>query len=238
MSLVQHPPQNHDYIFDDSFFHTIDTEEKAYWLGMLVADGNVSDFNRKSYTIRLLLKDCDIYHVENFCRSIKLDKKVRVDKFGRGSIAIHSKRMFFDLAAHGVRPGKTGHEQLPNIPDGLFRHFLRGFFDGDGTIYSRKQTDAKRKRALCAIGWICMNRQFLEQLHSKVYKLCGVMMPIHEKITKFGSVVYETKTEAINNNLKLIHFMYDDATVFLQRKKERADDFLKKLPLSGRKPRK
>lgn len=238
MSLVQHPPQNHDYVFDDDFFHVIDTEEKAYWLGILLADGNVSDFNRKSYTIRLLLKDTDVYHVENFCRSLNLNKPVHIDKFGRGQVAIHSKRMFLDLASHGIHPNKTGHEELPDIPDNLFRHFFRGFFDGDGTIYSRKQTNPKRKRALCAIGWICMNRRFLEGLHAKIYELCDVLMPIHEKITKFGSLVYETKTEAINNNLKLIHFMYDDATVFLQRKKDRADDFLKILPLSGRIPRK
>lgn len=231
---IKHPAQNHLYHFNDSFFEKIDTEEKAYWLGMLMADGNISDFGRKSYTIRLLLKESDIYHVQNFADAIDLKKTIRIDKEGRGSIAIHSKKMFFDLIAHGIYPNKTGHEVFPSLDETLMPHFIRGFFDGDGTIYARNQHD-KRKRSMCAIGFICMNKDFMDSLLFHLENTCNVSINSHYKK---GKNVYECKTEAINSCVRIIDYIYKDATIYLERKYKIAKNFLDKLPSSGRKPRK
>ena len=231
--LIKHPAQNRLYSFNDNFFEHIDNENKAYWLGMLIADGNISDFGRKSYTIRLLLKESDIYHIESFCKDIDLNKKVHIDKDNRGSITIHSKKMYMDLINLGITPKKTRHEYFPEIPEHLIHHFIRGFFDGDGTIYSRNQTD-NRKRALCAIGFVCGNNIFMETLINILHEKCNVHTSIHYKKDKD---VYEYKTEAINGCKKIIEYMYKDATIFLKRKYERAMNFLKILPESGRKPR-
>lgn len=231
---IKHPAQNHLYSFNDSFFEKIDTEEKAYWLGMLVADGNISDFGRKSYTIRLLLKESDIYHVQKFADALELKKQVRIDKEGRGSIAIHSKKMFFDLMNHGVTPNKTGYEIFPDLDDPLMPHFIRGFFDGDGTIYERNQ-NGSRKRSMCAIGFVCMNKKFMDDLLLHLEKTCNVSIKNHYKESKN---VYECKTEAINSCVRIINYIYENATIYLNRKYEKARNFLNKLPDSGRIPRK
>ena len=191
-SYVQHPPQN-KIILNHDFFENIDNEHKAYWLGMLVADGNISDFGRKSYTIRLLLKNSDIYHVEQFAKDIGIDKKVHINNDGRGSIAIHSKKMFFDLMSHGVMPQKTRHEVFPELPKELVPHFIRGFFDGDGTIYKRNETNPKRKRPQCCIGFVCGNKKFIDALNAVLRDECGVVMHPSYRPNKD---VWEMKTEA------------------------------------------
>ena len=57
--------------------------------------------------------------------------------------------MATDLAKYGIIPRKTGHEFLPidEIPDNLIRHFIRGFFDGDGTyVFCSKYAYRKERK--------------------------------------------------------------------------------------------
>lgn len=232
--LIKHPAQNKKYTFDDSFFEKINSEEKAYWLGMLMADGNITDFNRKSYAVRLMLKKEDGYHIENFCKAIGLKKKIRFDKQGRGSVCIHSKKMYMDLIKQGVSPQKTGKEIFPMLNAELTRHFIRGFFDGDGTIYSRRQNNPKRKRSLCAIGFVCMNKFFLDALINVLSEKCKTKITNHFCEKKR---IYECKTESIEYCKAIIDYLYKDANIFLKRKYEIAQNFLNKLSESGRKSR-
>ena len=233
--FIEHPAQNKKYIFNDKFFQHIDSEEKAYWLGMLMADGNVTNFDRKSYVTRITLKEEDIYHVEKFCKAIDLDKNIYINKYKQGSITIHSKQMYMDLLKQGVLPQKTGKEKFPNLNDELTRHFIRGFFDGDGTIYARKQKNAKRKRSLCVIGFVCVNKEFLDDLLKVLYDKCKIKITNHFCPKK---KVYECKTESIEYCKTIIDYLYKDASVYLKRKYSVAQDFLDKLSKSGRRSRK
>ena len=54
--------------FNIHYFDSIDTEEKAYWLGFLFADGAITQYNH-SYDIELSLKIDDKEHVEKFAKA-------------------------------------------------------------------------------------------------------------------------------------------------------------------------
>lgn len=117
----------------ESYFENIDTKEKAYWLGFLYADGNVS--HNTTIYIGTHKKDCII--INRFAECIGANKnKIHINSNNNimMSLYITSKRMFNDLVKHGCVPRKTHVLELPTLNNrNLYLAFLLGFFDGDGT---------------------------------------------------------------------------------------------------------
>lgn len=87
---------------DDTYFRSIDTEEKAYWLGFLTADGYISTDNR----IGISLGIRDVEHLNKFKSA--LNGFQTVSQNGRAcKFVICSPKMVVDLASHGILPRKT-----------------------------------------------------------------------------------------------------------------------------------
>lgn len=136
------------YDLNDDVFEVIDTEEKAYWLGFLYADGSVSKDNN---VIDLALKESDkehLYRYKEFLsyegKVVKKNKKTETKIYNGYRVSFSSKKMKQDLIKHGCTPRKTKTLTYPSksIPTELERHFIRGYIDGDGSITyanSRKQ---------------------------------------------------------------------------------------------------
>lgn len=125
------------------FFHSIDTPEKAYWLGFLYADGYV---NEKTYSIRINLQKRDEDHLKKFLAAIeatntpiKYSQKETEEKVYEGCyICFGDKEMVTDLVAKGCVQNKSLILEFPNeniVPSHLLSHFVRGYFDGDGSIW-------------------------------------------------------------------------------------------------------
>jgi hypothetical protein len=127
--------------FDRRFFETIDSETKAYWLGFFYADGYVYK-SGKQISITLQASDAD--HLQKFANifDAKLYPYSYVDKrtnneYSTVRCVVSSVAICKDLAVKGIHNGKTknGTDSVINsVPDSLFHHFVRGFFDGDGCI--------------------------------------------------------------------------------------------------------
>ena len=131
------------YTFNEDFFETIDSEEKAYWLGFMAADGCISLTNDLYPRISLKLSEKDLDHLEKFKYSIKGNFKIHEInsiKCGKSySIDLSSKKMYNDLLDKGITPRKSLTLLPPkNVPDDLIRHWIRGYFDGDGCFSFRK----------------------------------------------------------------------------------------------------
>ncbi len=133
------------YVFNESFFEHIDSIAKAYWFGFVLADGCVVTECRSPGLI-INLQDGDKSHLESFLEDIESNHSIRfrINK-ARGttsvSLAIRSGKMANDLISHGCIPRKTWLQtDITGLPDHLFSHFARGYFDGNGTIgfYTRK----------------------------------------------------------------------------------------------------
>ena len=213
-------------IFNEHYFDSIDTEEKAYWLGFIWADGCIvnSYVERKSYSVEIGISVKDFNHLEKFCEFIGLPKdRIHTRKAketivnGRVvhtglicRIKLSSKHMWNKLVNLGCCSNKTYNEIFPCLdifktPD-LIHHFIRGFFDGDGWIY----IDCQNR----LITGICGQEQFLIELRK--------LLPIKLQNTSLYKVanteVIRVLKWAINNSKIFLNYIYKDATIWLDRK--------------------
>lgn len=142
------------YDLDEGFFNTINTEEKAYWLGFLYADGYVDE---EGNTVRINLARIDKRHLEKFQQALKT--KIPIKETIKHSnnkeylgcyLSVTCKRMALDLVKAGCYQRKSLTLKFPNfdiVPEDLMRHFIRGYFDGDGCLtYSTSNEKTKRRR--------------------------------------------------------------------------------------------
>jgi len=135
------------YPVNEDFFETWNVD-MSYILGFIMADGFIRKFdNKNSYELGVEINTKDI-EVLNFIRekispSRPISENTRKNRSGSTSkssslrITI-TKKMFERLCSLGVMPNKSGFETVPNIPVPFLWHFIRGLFDGDGSILERK----------------------------------------------------------------------------------------------------
>lgn len=128
---------------DFDYFENINTKEKAYWLGFLAADGFVSpprqDKGGAAVKIRLHPKDRD--HLNAFTQALNSNLEIK-DKINTGysdgqpciDLEINSLKMVNDLINLGITPKKSNTLKPPTIPEEFEFDFIRGYFDGDGSI--------------------------------------------------------------------------------------------------------
>ena len=206
--------------FDDSVFEKIDTEEKAYWLGFIYADGCVY-----KNTLEITLSEKDLHHLQKFSNFLNAKKdcikKVCIhlnsnDKtYFAYKLSVYSKKICCDLNNLGVHPKKSFTTEFPTeriLPKELIPHFIRGYFDGDGSIMS--QETSKVKLAISIIG----NHSFIHSL-SKI--LNGSTIIKHKG--KTGNMYY--LNFKILKSIKFCEFIYTHATIYMDRKKNIWDNF-------------
>lgn len=214
--LIENRTYSRNLKLNENYFEVIDTERKAYWLGLIMADGCVRNADSR-YCLSISLKNEDGYLIENFKNDLESEANVYVDSYKRHSIKVWSKKLFNDLHRHGVFPNKTGNETFPNINDNLKHHFVRGFFDGDGTIHRRNN----RKRHKGTVGFCCQNERFVIDIIYEIENQCGFKLTYH----KHKNNVFEFKTESLSKCNALIKYMYKDATIAMLRKYNRAKEY-------------
>lgn len=140
----------------DAFKET--TDESAYWIGFLMADGCISEAKGSQTRVRLVLKKEDIDHLQKFKEFVKSDKPIyEYDHNKSVEFSLNSSKMVKDLIHWGVTPRKSltakAHPDLEMNP-----HFWRGIIDGDGCIHTNK----KGYKALILIGSEFICKQFIE----------------------------------------------------------------------------
>ena len=133
---------NRKYCLNENYFSSIDSEDKAYWLGFISADGNVYKRGENGTIIisfNLNIKDKN--HLQKFLDSINSNaiiKEIDGSGYGEGtkmaSLYINSKKMGEDLIKLGVVPRKSLILKPPSIEDIFIKDWIRGYFDGDGSI--------------------------------------------------------------------------------------------------------
>ena len=217
------------YYHNEAFFENIDTEEKAYWLGFMYADGWIAD-NSGRYGqdhFGISLADEDEEHLQKFLKSLNATNPINYDNSGikRGQsrmakIELTSQKTVDDLISHGCYKKKTLILNPPStVPNELIIHFIRGFFDGDGSIVkSGGKFFEKYHRYNFSVSFSCM-----ENIAYWLQEYFG-----------FGSVTKDNRKDFSfqysiggNNNLEIFyHMLYDNATIYLERKYNRFQEFL------------
>ena len=204
---------------NENYFDIIDSEQKAYWLGFLIADGCIgkSAGTRRSLHLYLAKKDC--VAVEQFASDISYGGKLRYDKKNNQvGIVFNSPQLCGSLISLGYLLWKTdgSPKVLEHIPTNLTRHFVRGFFDGDGCISHNKNkiksyyfnivADKRHYNALDTIRMVISQQVELPAKQIKERKTCiSIGWNGNQQVARFGL------------------WLYKDATRFLERKKCRFD---------------
>lgn len=121
-----------------NYFKEIDSNDKAYWLGFICADGNINKNNNK---VSLISKDLEV--IEGFKECIGAEHAIskretfdkRTNKTYTGySIQIGNEIFTNHLINLGVTSNKTDVLEFPNIDKKYYPYFIAGLFDGDGSV--------------------------------------------------------------------------------------------------------
>ena len=209
------------YQCDRSFFHKIDTEEKAYWLGFLYADGNVFINEGWSYIMSLTLSKVDTEHVLKFKNALKCDiphyfKETpnpanQKEHMPMVRLDISSKELCNDLISQGCTPQKSLTKQFPKkVPHNLLRHFFRGYIDGNGCITSTEKTKLELSISSCY--------SFLESFIKYIKNEIGIDIPAPSKFKAKNGMEWGVLSKTGNRAFQIIKFFYQDSKVYLNRK--------------------
>ncbi len=193
------------YEFNETFFKKIDTEEKAYWLGFIYADGCLDARNE----LRLHVSKKDKTHIQKFKKQINSNHPIHNCQLNTISLNICSKKMASYLKKLGVIPAKTFILEYPKIPKKFNNHFIRGVFDGDGCIY-------KRKDGIKTWSIYTASEKFKNQLINIINSETGINVFSYKQGNGYTLRIFR------KNDIPLIgEYMYKNSTIFLERKKEK-----------------
>lgn len=213
---------------NEKFFDTW-TNDSAYILGFLMADGNIlckgyinSKYKGNGYilTINLHLKDksiLDYISSKLETKQPKIRKIIGNDNIYReqASLVICNKYMILKLIEHGVVPNKTGKEIIPpTLPDIFFPDFLRGYFDGDGSIRNGQQLCNGKIYGQYNLKFVCANSDLLKQFKLRLNNIGGKI--ISSKKDNCSRWQIQSKKDI----LKIKNIMYSNDRFCLNRKKE------------------
>lgn len=200
---------NRTVYFNEDFFENIDSEEKAYWLGFIAADGNISKNLKR---VSLYLKSSDYEHILKFIRNIDSKnvptRKVDNNATGMFGVDLNSIKMVTDLINKGVFPKKSLIISPYSLNETLEKHYWRGLLDGDGSIYL---INNKKCLNLCGTYNMCNGlRIFLNknniQSNSKIYKKGNIFTTIlngNNIVQSICKLLYEDTHIYLNRKYKL-----------------------------------
>jgi hypothetical protein len=235
------------YEINDRFFKSW-SQEMAYVLGIIYTDGNLyHDPIKKQYRISIIQKHREL--LDKVLKLMNCDYTLRYRK-QRGIagsvyvIDLQQEGMLHDLLELGLTANKSLNMIFPDVPTQYMRHFIRGCWDGDGSVYV---TGGKLNTS-----YVTGSRKFIERLVEELYKV-----GIHKKTPpkdeqeayemwnvcpdgkfplkiykKEGANAYNIKLNTSENIDKLFRYFYEgvDESMYLKRK---YDVFMKGLKLGG-----
>ncbi len=207
-----------DYIFHDS-------ELKFYFIGLIAADGHVIH-TKSEWSVEICLNKYDIGLIEKLRDLISPSRPIHIKphKSNPASDAVRlklsSRKLVEMIAGYIEIEDKTHSLSWPgNIPDDYLRHFIRGYFDGDGTIdlTTNQQIVAGEKRYYHVMRLRFLGtRPFLEGLTQAIHRLTDIEpVKVSSKGLENVSVIYYTGKSAV----KILAYLYDGATLYLDRKR-------------------
>lgn len=211
------------YQLNSNKFDVIDTEEKAYWLGWYMTDGYNHE-SKSAVAIRLQGKDIEILEkLKLFLETtIPIYTFYRKDSKGNAreyvELNVCSVHMSKTLASYGVVQNKMHNKSIPNIPTSLIKHFLRGYFDGDGCFSVVPRKDRKNGKSLIYQVTFTGNREPLLYIKNFI----AAQLHLEDRaVSKSRRLSYILHYGGRNICYKILDWLYEDATIYLKRKHDK-----------------
>lgn len=201
------------YSCNIDYFEKIDCDHVAYWLGFIYADGCISlDKGKKVFSIAQ--HDDEKLHLYKLRYCLKSNHRIGSDGRKCHQLRIHNKKLIIDLEGHGVVERKSEIVRFPyaSVPERFYSSFIRGYFDGDGSLNFHKTGTALFN--------ICSgSKGMLEDIRSI---LIDALALNKNKITK-SNRTYNLQYGGNIQVSRIRDWLYKEADVCMDRKKEDFD---------------
>jgi len=202
------------YKIDANAFDNIDTEDKAYMLGFICADGCIYDnkslaigIHKRDIMVLMLLKrilNCETLPIRNHSKN-----KNHI------IIQVWNKQLVASLKKLGIVERKTFTISMPrNMPENLHKHFWRGVIDGDGCVFLKERINNRNKPTFTVT--LIGSRFLMEDYVDFLKSLNITPLPKIKPCKSIWSVVICSK-----NAIMFCEKIYNDSDFCLQRKKEK-----------------
>lgn len=215
----------------EEFFDNIDTEEKAYWLGFIVADGCIYERSDNSMYLSIGLASFDLEHLVKFRNTIGSENVFKhrdmiSEKSGNelhsDTFALANQHLVTTLRSYGVTPRKSCVMKPIGIPEvipyELERHYWRGLVDGDGCLSIDKQNIL----SICLCGTYGIVDQFLN--YTRKFSSHCIRNPW---LAYPGGLTYNIDIGDVKGNgIIVARELYHDSIIFLERKKQILEQYL------------
>lgn len=203
------------YKLNEEYFDEINTNEKAYILGFIYADGH-NDV--KKGQIKIKIQQRDKHLLEYFNKVISPEKPNSIlteipknPNAQKQSIwLIYSRRVSDKLNEIGCGDRKSLTCEFPNIPNDFVNSFIAGYFDGDGHI------SFQSNRPSLIANSICVNDVFFEGLHKAVLE--NLNFSLHKYKISATNKIKTAKIGKVNDAIKFFEWIYKDTPIKLDRK--------------------
>lgn len=216
---------------DHDYFEKINTQEKAYWLGFLWADGSISKTASRSSgknRMQLSQKADNVEHLKLFANAIKAPANIRYSigtyngqpvanlSINSRKFCIHLERLGFDIKSRRIH--------MPKMSTSLYRHFIRRYFDGDECLSVYVQTSQKtsvNRQEFSLTGNETLMLEIQQILNEQTTVSKRVHVKHYKRTNKAVSLRYGRKADIA----ALEHYLYDKATVYLKEKHDKFIEF-------------
>jgi hypothetical protein len=210
------------YSCNDSFF-TSDAPESFYWAGFIAADGCIFNNKKGNTQLKINLSVFDVEHLKKFVDAVNFTGKIENIKWKKKDgvlVRITSKQIVEDLKRFNIVPKKTFIYTLPEwlIDHPLVNHFMRGYFDGDGSVwFTLPKTNKTQVLNFEILGTNSLVNTYTAILNKK----CDVNFLIRKK-----KKIWHGRFSGNQAAQKVRSFLYKDAndTIVLERKRDRFFD--------------
>ncbi len=206
-------------------FFKVWSGDMAYILGFFAADGYMTVNKRGGQFWCIDINDSIL--VEGIRAVIESNHKISVRRRHDGNnfsfrLQIGSIEMCDDLRKLGFGPNKTHRLAMPDVPDEYFGDFVRGYFDGDGCVWTGDMHKERETwtHVISIIFTSCSN-EFLLALKNRL-EIFGIEKGVlSRKHPNYSRLIY-----SVNGSLKIHDFMYNrPCNLFLSRKKIKFDQY-------------
>jgi hypothetical protein len=198
--------------------------EMSYILGFIVADGCIGTKRVRKDGGRQFFLDItskDIQLLESIKTAMSASQKIipKTSKTGYAyRLQIGHQRICEDLIRLGILPRKTYKLGPINVPAEYSPHFVRGFFDGDGSVYLYEVNQTPQIKS----SFISANLNFLSDFNSRLCNALGIPLKAIHRVNPGGNrIVCYSICFYIDDSRKLADFMYrGNPILYLERKRQ------------------
>lgn len=232
--IILQEKRNTKYKHHDDYFDNINTEAKAYLLGFIIADGSIDIIKRGNCISKRLcflnsIDDLEIIKLAN--REISPESNLYYRQNNIGAIS-RKEQVTLRIASYNlcttlenkynIKSRKTFDSNFifnfNLIPNNLHKDFIRGYFDGDGSVSFYKTNNT----LYFNFSFVLTSLEFTNQLGNifkDIFGINPIIYFIKGKTCDYYKLRFDYSRDRTNKIIEIYNYLYKDANYFLDRKK-------------------